>query len=73
MQTLELIKQERVNLSARLVEKSAYYTKVADDINSKLQQQQDWVNTHRISGEMGEHGLVLLAKFVFLSLMCKQH
>ncbi|KAB5529804.1 hypothetical protein DKX38_019885 [Salix brachista] len=70
-QTLELIKQERVNLSARLVKKSAYYTKVADDINSKLQQQQDWVNTHRISGEMGEHGLVLLAKFVFLSLMWK--
>ncbi|XP_011011067.1 PREDICTED: uncharacterized protein LOC105115758 isoform X2 [Populus euphratica] len=56
-QTLELIQQERVSLSARLVEKSAYYTKVADDMNSKLQQQ-DWVHTHRISGEMGEHGSV---------------
>nr|TKR97149.1 hypothetical protein D5086_0000216290 [Populus alba] len=55
-QTLELIQQERVSLSARLVEKSTYYTKVADDMNSKLQQQQDWVHTHRISGEMGEHG-----------------
>lgn len=57
-QTLELIQQERVSLSARLVEKSTYYTKVADDMNSKLQQQQDWVHTHRISGEMGEHGSV---------------
>ncbi|KAH8490030.1 hypothetical protein H0E87_022524 [Populus deltoides] len=57
-QTLELIQRERVSLSARLVEKSAYYTKVADDMNSKLQQQQDWVHTHRISGEMGEHGSV---------------
>ncbi|KAG6736947.1 hypothetical protein POTOM_060107 [Populus tomentosa] len=65
-QTLELIQQERVSLSARLVEKSTYYTKVADDMNSKLQQQQDWVHTHRISGEMGEHGSVLLAKSVFL-------
>lgn len=58
MQTLELIQQERVSLSARLVEKSTYYTKVADDMNSKLQQQQDWVHTHRINGEMGEHGSV---------------
>lgn len=57
-QTLELIQQERVSLSARLVEKSTYYTKVADDMNSKLQQQQDWVHTHRINGEMGEHGSV---------------
>lgn len=57
-QTLELIQRERVSLSARLVEKSTYYTKVADDMNSKLQQQQDWVHTHRISGEMGEHGSV---------------
>lgn len=57
-QTLELIQRERVSLSARLVEKSTYYTKVADDMNSKLQQQQDWVHTHRINGEMGEHGSV---------------
>ncbi|KAF9670509.1 hypothetical protein SADUNF_Sadunf13G0076400 [Salix dunnii] len=54
MQTLELIKQERVSLSARLVEKSAYYTKVADDINSKLQQQQVIGSTRTELVEKGE-------------------
>ncbi|KAJ9167223.1 hypothetical protein P3X46_021889 [Hevea brasiliensis] len=39
-QTVELIQQERVSLSAKLIDKSAYYIKVADDINSKLLQQQ---------------------------------
>ncbi|XP_057987406.1 uncharacterized protein LOC110646479 isoform X3 [Hevea brasiliensis] len=57
-QTVELIQQERVSLSAKLIDKSAYYIKVADDINSKLLQQQDWVNCHIISTEMGEDALV---------------
>ncbi|CAK9170157.1 unnamed protein product [Ilex paraguariensis] len=39
-QTLELIQQERVNLSTKLSEKSAYYAKLADDLNTKLQKQQ---------------------------------
>ncbi|KDP31603.1 hypothetical protein JCGZ_14828 [Jatropha curcas] len=57
-QTLELIQQERVSLSAKLVEKSAYYIKVANDINAKLQQQQDWINSNSINREMGEQTLV---------------
>ncbi|THG12005.1 hypothetical protein TEA_011511 [Camellia sinensis var. sinensis] len=39
-QTLELIQQERVSLSAKFVEKSTYYTKVFENINAKLQEQQ---------------------------------
>ncbi|KAK7317278.1 hypothetical protein RJT34_01361 [Clitoria ternatea] len=39
-QTLELIQQERVGLSTKLTEKRAYYSKVADDMNAKLQEQQ---------------------------------
>lgn len=57
-QTLELIQQERVGLSSKLINKSAHYIKVADDINSKLQQQQDWVTCHKIGIEMGENALV---------------
>ncbi|KAG5005614.1 hypothetical protein JHK82_023599 [Glycine max] len=39
-QTLDLIQQERVGLSAKLSEKRAYYSKVAEDMNAKLQKQQ---------------------------------
>ncbi|KAL6983200.1 hypothetical protein U1Q18_016592 [Sarracenia purpurea var. burkii] len=39
-QTLELIQQERVGLSAKLVEKKAYYAMVMQDINARLQEQQ---------------------------------
>ncbi|KAH7530052.1 hypothetical protein JRO89_XSUnG0025700 [Xanthoceras sorbifolium] len=52
-QTLDLIQQERLSLSAKLVEKSTFYTKVAEDISYKLQQQQDWVKFH-MTKEMGE-------------------
>ncbi|XP_056167612.1 uncharacterized protein LOC115681679, partial [Syzygium oleosum] len=37
-QALELVHQERVRLSAKLVEKSTYYAKVAEDIAVKFQQ-----------------------------------
>ncbi|GLU17125.1 hypothetical protein SLE2022_335190 [Rubroshorea leprosula] len=40
MMTLELIQQERVSLSAKLKDKRAYYSKVAEDISHKLQEQQ---------------------------------
>ncbi|GAV71926.1 hypothetical protein CFOL_v3_15415, partial [Cephalotus follicularis] len=39
-QTLELIHQERDTLSAKFIEKSPYYTKVAEYFNTKLQKQQ---------------------------------
>ncbi|GLU09372.1 hypothetical protein SLE2022_262380 [Rubroshorea leprosula] len=61
-QTLELIQQERVSLSAKLKDKRAYYSKVAEDISHKLQEQQDWVNSNKVSRNMGEHGLSLTGK-----------
>lgn len=57
-QTLELIQQERATLSAKLTEKRIYYTKVAEDINAKLQEQQEWINSQPLNSEAGEHGLV---------------
>ncbi|XP_062153905.1 uncharacterized protein LOC133862063 isoform X3 [Alnus glutinosa] len=57
-QTLELIQQERANFSAKVMEKSTYYSKVAEDMNAKLQQQQDWVRSQKLSRELEEHDLV---------------
>ncbi|XP_027910301.1 uncharacterized protein LOC114169361 [Vigna unguiculata] len=58
-QTLELIQQERVGLSSKLSEKRAYYSKVAEDMNAKLQKQQEWVSsTRNISRELQKHDLV---------------
>ncbi|XP_059637452.1 uncharacterized protein LOC132279478 isoform X5 [Cornus florida] len=50
-QTLELIQQERVSLSTKLVEKGAYYTKVAEDMNTKLQEQQVKDKVNNQTGE----------------------
>ncbi|XP_062021813.1 uncharacterized protein LOC133738315 isoform X1 [Rosa rugosa] len=58
IQTLELIEQERINLAAKLIEKSTYYLKVSGDINAKLQEQQDWINCHQTTTEHGEPGMV---------------
>ncbi|XP_030935503.1 uncharacterized protein LOC115960677 isoform X5 [Quercus lobata] len=57
-QTLELIQQEKASLSSKLLEMRTYFTKVGEEINAKLQEQQDWVNSHKISGKLGEHVLV---------------
>ncbi|KAG8378559.1 hypothetical protein BUALT_Bualt08G0149500 [Buddleja alternifolia] len=38
-QTLEFMQQERVSLSEKLVDRSAYYTKVAEDISRQLKEQ----------------------------------
>ncbi|GAB4845090.1 hypothetical protein Ancab_038496 [Ancistrocladus abbreviatus] len=46
-QTLALIQQERNCLSAKLVEKRAYYTKVTEEMNAKLQEQQDWLDSQK--------------------------
>ncbi|XP_059637451.1 uncharacterized protein LOC132279478 isoform X4 [Cornus florida] len=54
-QTLELIQQERVSLSTKLVEKGAYYTKVAEDMNTKLQEQQDFIQVKdKVNNQTGE-------------------
>ncbi|KAE8022219.1 hypothetical protein FH972_008039 [Carpinus fangiana] len=57
-QTFELIQQERANLSAKFMEKSTYYTKFAEDMNAKLQQQQDWFESKKPSRELEEQDLV---------------
>ncbi|KAK7283827.1 hypothetical protein RIF29_13574 [Crotalaria pallida] len=57
-QTLELIQQERVGLSAKLSQKRAYYSKVSEDMGANLLQQQEWFRTKKISRELKEHELV---------------
>ncbi|XP_021760629.1 centrosomal protein of 128 kDa-like [Chenopodium quinoa] len=46
-QTLELTRQEKSNFTAKVLEKRAYYAKVAEDMNSKLQEQKDWLDNKR--------------------------
>ncbi|XP_059451256.1 uncharacterized protein LOC132182065 [Corylus avellana] len=62
-QTFELIQQQRANLSTKLMEKSTYYTKVAEDMNAKLQQQQDWVESKKPSREPEEHDLLSAGRY----------
>ncbi|KAG4189544.1 hypothetical protein ERO13_A08G228900v2 [Gossypium hirsutum] len=57
-QTLELIQHEKISLSSKLLEKSAYYSKVVEDLSCKLQQQQDWVKSQKHRRQMEEHDLV---------------
>ncbi|KAJ4829475.1 hypothetical protein Tsubulata_001410 [Turnera subulata] len=57
LQTLELIQREKVNLSAKIVEKRAYYAQVFKDMDSELQQQQEWFNAQRSGGGLGVHGV----------------
>ncbi|XP_048130145.1 uncharacterized protein LOC115755456 isoform X3 [Rhodamnia argentea] len=57
-QTLELVHQERVSLLAKLVEKSTYYAKVAQDINVKFQQLQGWLNCRILSSDTEVRDLV---------------
>ncbi|KAF8395949.1 hypothetical protein HHK36_019905 [Tetracentron sinense] len=56
-QTLELIQQESISLSAKLKGKSSYYAKVMEDMSAKLREHQDWINSHRLSTEVKELGL----------------
>ncbi|XP_043719660.1 uncharacterized protein LOC122667453 [Telopea speciosissima] len=55
-QALKLINQERTSLSAKFKEKRSYYTKVVEEMNAKLQEQQDWIHSNKL--HMGELGLV---------------
>ncbi|KAG1326712.1 uveal autoantigen with coiled-coil domains and ankyrin repeats [Cocos nucifera] len=46
-QTLELLQQEMVILSAKIKEKRSYYSKITEELNIKLKEQQDWLNSHK--------------------------
>ncbi|KAL8205760.1 hypothetical protein R6Q57_009311 [Mikania cordata] len=57
-QTLELIQQERVNLSTKLVEKRTSYAKTEVELNAKLKEQQDWLNSYKSNLMSGQHSWV---------------
>ncbi|KAK4285065.1 hypothetical protein QN277_001809 [Acacia crassicarpa] len=54
-QTLELIQQERLGLSAKLVEKRSYYRMVEEDMCARLQQQQEWISSKKNGRQVKEH------------------
>ncbi|XP_021775242.1 centrosomal protein of 128 kDa-like [Chenopodium quinoa] len=60
-QTLELTRQEKSNFTAKVLEKRAYYAKVVEDMNSKLQEQKDWLDNKR-RNEGDEDKMLLLEK-----------
>ncbi|XP_011095239.1 uncharacterized protein LOC105174747 isoform X2 [Sesamum indicum] len=43
-QTLKLMQQEKLCLSAKLVDQSTYYEKVGQDISAQLTEHQEWIN-----------------------------
>ncbi|RWW85503.1 hypothetical protein BHE74_00005806, partial [Ensete ventricosum] len=47
LQTLELLEQEMTTTSLKHKEKRSYYAKVTEDLNLKLQEQQEWYNSKR--------------------------
>ncbi|CAI9754263.1 unnamed protein product [Fraxinus pennsylvanica] len=69
-QTLDLMQQERLSLAAKFVERSEYYTKVAEDIAMQLKQQKEWTNAHKFSSLIGESGSVILRVLRFPVKTC---
>ncbi|KAK1436650.1 hypothetical protein QVD17_02432 [Tagetes erecta] len=57
-QTLELIQQEKINLSSKLAEKRTSYGKTEEELNTKLKEQQDWLNSYSSSSKFGQHTMV---------------
>ncbi|CAA7397893.1 unnamed protein product [Spirodela intermedia] len=47
-QTLELLHKEFDTLQEKVKEERIYYEKVAKEMNSNLQGQQDWINSHKL-------------------------
>ncbi|KAM7253081.1 hypothetical protein ACFE04_025699 [Oxalis oulophora] len=71
-QTLDLIQQEKANLSSKLREKSAYYSKAVEELSTKLQQQQNWLSS-RTGGDKQDHGLVILLHWLHFPLMVDEN
>lgn len=57
-QTLGLMQQERVNLSTQLIEKRTSYGKMLEDLNTKLKEHQDWLNSNKSSSKVGQPSMV---------------
>ncbi|VFQ76086.1 unnamed protein product [Cuscuta campestris] len=54
-QTLDLIQQERGNLSVKLSEKRKYYSTAFENITNQLKEQQRWMDDHKYSSLIGEN------------------
>ncbi|RAL47491.1 hypothetical protein DM860_011229 [Cuscuta australis] len=54
-QTLDLIQQERGNLSVKLSEKRTYYSTAFENIINQLKEQQRWMDDHKYSSLIGEN------------------
>lgn len=57
-QTMELMQQQKLSLSAKLVDRSGHYAKVAEDISRELKEWQEWIDAHQFS-PMTREGLVV--------------
>ncbi|OWM77516.1 hypothetical protein CDL15_Pgr016914 [Punica granatum] len=57
IQSLELMQQERAGLSAKLLEQSAFYTKVAEELNAKFQDQLEHFHSHRCTIGQRKHSM----------------
>ncbi|XP_073294639.1 uncharacterized protein [Primulina huaijiensis] len=60
-QTMELMKQQKLSLSAKLVDRSGHYTKVAEDISRELKGWQEWIDAHQFD-PVTKEGLVVNEK-----------
>ncbi|MQM04303.1 hypothetical protein Taro_037101, partial [Colocasia esculenta] len=47
-QTLELLQKETISLQKKLEEERMYYEKIREELNYKLQDQQDWVSSQKL-------------------------
>ncbi|KAL3635133.1 hypothetical protein CASFOL_019680 [Castilleja foliolosa] len=52
--TLELMQQERLSLSAKLVDRRTTYKKVGEDFSQQLKEQQEWVNAKNFGTQIRE-------------------
>lgn len=48
-QTMELMQQQKISLSAKLVDRSGHYSKVAEDFCRELKEWQEWIDAHQFS------------------------
>ncbi|CAN4119722.1 unnamed protein product [Withania somnifera] len=57
-QTSELLQQERNNLSAKLLQKSGYYSTTIEEVTAQLGEQQDWIKDCKQNLWVGENDQV---------------
>ncbi|XP_073035550.1 uncharacterized protein [Primulina eburnea] len=60
-QTMELMQQQKLSLSAKLVDRSGHYAKVAEDISRELKGWQEWIDAHQFD-PVAKEGLVVNEK-----------